>query len=251
MKRNRIYAGVVIAVLLIMALLYRGETNGTEKNKTPDISVVSENVVIKSAPKITKSPEISQTPKSTITPSPEPTPKASIDTEPKHEATPTPVPFQNPEHKEEIPEKEADEPTDDEELTCILSVSCAEVLNNMDKLKEGKAELIPKDGIIYSEQEVVFYEGESVFNVLLREMKKNKIHLEFVDTPMYNSTYIEGIGNLYEFDCSELSGWRFKINGEFINYSCSGYEICDGDKIEWVYTCDWKSDMGEEFSEGI
>lgn len=30
---------------------------------------------------------------------------------------------------------------------------------------------------------------------------------------MYNSAYIEGINNLYEFDCGELSGWMYKVNG--------------------------------------
>lgn len=43
-----------------------------------------------------------------------------------------------------------------------------------------------------------------MFDVLLREMKKNKIHMEFSMTPIYNSNYIEGINNLYEFDAGEL-----------------------------------------------
>ena len=37
-----------------------------------------------------------------------------------------------------------------------------------------------------------------MFNVLQREMRKAGIHMEFEDTPMYNSAYIEGINNLYE-----------------------------------------------------
>lgn len=32
-------------------------------------------------------------------------------------------------------------------------------------------------------------------------------------TPAYNSAYIEGIGNLYEFDCGNLSGWMYSVNG--------------------------------------
>lgn len=58
---------------------------------------------------------------------------------------------------------------------------------------------------LFSATEVTFYEGESVFNILRREMKKAGIHMEFVNTPMYNSVYIEGINNLYEFDVGELS----------------------------------------------
>ena len=130
------------------------------------------------------------------------------------------------------------------ELTCTLSVRCD---NAVGKVSE-KTVVIPNDGVIFKEQRIVFYEGESVFNVLVREMKKNKIHLEFVDTPIYNSAYIEGINNLYEFDCGELSGWMYKVNGWYPNYGCSQYELKDGDKIEWVYTCDLGKDIGGEYS---
>lgn len=132
----------------------------------------------------------------------------------------------------------------DKELTCTLSVRCDTILDNMAWLDKEKVELVPKDGVIYAERTVTFYEGESVFNLLLREMKKNKIHMEFTNTPMYNSAYIEGINNLYEFDCGELSGWMYKVNGWFPNYGCSRYQLKQGDKVEWVYTCDLGVDVG-------
>lgn len=152
-------------------------------------------------------------------------------TEPVPEGKPVPV----DEQEAEITEKE---------LTCTLSVRCDTILSNMDWLDEEKWELVPEDGVIFAKQSVVFYEGESVFNVLLREMKKNKIHMEFENTPMYNSAYIRGIGNLYEFDCGEGSGWMYKVNGWFPNYGCSRYQLEDGDEIEWVYTCDLGRDIG-------
>lgn len=130
------------------------------------------------------------------------------------------------------------------ELTCTLSVHCDTAVRK----SSGKESVIPTDGVILPEQTVVFHEGESVFNVLVREMKRNKIHLEFVNTPVYNSAYIEGIGNLYEFDCGELSGWMYRVNGWFPNYGCSRYQLKDGDKIEWVYTCDLGKDVGGGYS---
>lgn len=136
----------------------------------------------------------------------------------------------------------------DEEHTCTLSVRCDTILNNMAWLDKNKAELVPKDGVIFAEQSVTFYEGESVFNLLLREMKKNKIHLEFQNEPIYNSAYIEGINNLYEFDCGELSGWRYKVNGWFPNFGCSRYQLKQGDKVEWVYTCDLGADVGASYA---
>lgn len=146
--------------------------------------------------------------------------------------------------KEPLPIEPENAVISDKQLSCTLSVRCDTVLEKMEALDKEKIELVPKNGVIYAEQNVVFYEGESVFNVLLREMKKNKIHLEFENTPIYNSAYIEGIGNLYEFDCGELSGWMYKVNGVFPSYGCSRYQLKAGDKIEWVYTCDLGSDVG-------
>lgn len=138
----------------------------------------------------------------------------------------------------------------DKKLTCTLSVTCKTILNNMDMFNKDKLEVLPKDGVIYITQEVEFYDGESVFDVLLREMEKNKIHMEFEMTPIYNSNYIEGIHNLYEFDCGELSGWMYRVNGWFPNYGCSRYKLKAGDKIEWIYTCDLGRDIGGGYAVG-
>lgn len=152
-------------------------------------------------------------------------------TEPVPEGKPVPVEPQNSE-------------ITDKEMTCVLSVRCDTILNNLSKFNSDKMDILPQEGVIFAEREVTFYEGESVFNVTLREMKKNKIHMEFVNTPIYNSAYIEGIGNIYEYDCGELSGWMYSVNGWFPNYGCSRYELKQGDKIEWQYTCDLGADVG-------
>ena len=133
--------------------------------------------------------------------------------------------------------------------TCTISISCASVLGHMDWLEPEKAELIPTDGWILMPTEVTFYEGESAFDVLQRTCKQRKIHMEFEDTPIYHSAYIEGISNLYEFDCGELSGWMFKVNDWFPNYGCSRYQLQDGDIVTWIYTCDLGRDIGAEITE--
>jgi len=132
-----------------------------------------------------------------------------------------------------------------EMLTATLSVTCQTILNNMSKFNADKLEVLPEDGIIYQTQEVSFTEGETVFDVLLREMQKSRIHMEFEMTPIYNSHYIEGINNIYEFDCGELSGWRYRVNGMFVNYGSSQYYLKNGDVIEWIYTCDLGRDIGD------
>lgn len=128
--------------------------------------------------------------------------------------------------------------------TCTISISCATILDNLDWLNPEKTELVPEAGVILPAQTVTFYEGESVFNVLQRTCKQNSIHMEFSNTPMYNSAYIEGIHNLYEFDCGEGSGWMYKVNGWFPNYGCSRYQLQNGDVIEWVFTCNRGGDVG-------
>ena len=127
---------------------------------------------------------------------------------------------------------------------CTLSIRCDTILNNMGNLKKAKVCMVPSNGAIYETRKVVFYKGESVFNVLVRETAKNRIQLDFQNTPIYNTAYIKGIHNLYEFDCGNLSGWMYKVNGWFPNYGCSRYQIKPGDKIEWVYTCDLGRDVG-------
>lgn len=138
----------------------------------------------------------------------------------------------------------------DNTLKCSFSISCATVLDNMDILDKSKKEIIPDDGWILKPVTVNFNEGESVFDVLKQVCRDNKIQLEFSFTPIYNSAYIEGINNLYEFDCGSLSGWMYEVNDWFPNYGCSRYEVKNGDVIEWQYTCDLGGNIGGYYSVG-
>lgn len=128
--------------------------------------------------------------------------------------------------------------------SCTISIRCDTLLQNLSFLDREKHELVPEDGVILPATAAAFSEGESVFDVLRREAKRAKIHMEYVSTPLYNASYIEGIQNLYEFDCGERSGWMYKVNGRFPGYGCSRYVLEDGDAIEWVYTCDLGEDIG-------
>ena len=133
--------------------------------------------------------------------------------------------------------------------TCTFSVSCASALAQKEQLSEEVAAVIPSDGVILQTVTVTFNEGESVFDVLARVCRENRIHMEYTNTPVYNSAYIEGIGNLYEFDCGAGSGWMYRVNGWFPNYGCSRYALSDGDRIEWLYTCNLGRDIGGDYSQ--
>ena len=149
-----------------------------------------------------------------------------------------------------LPVEPQDAEVTDTEYHCILSIDCLTILDNMDKCDKNKRELVPEDGWILEPTEVVFFDGESVFQVLKRTCKQKGIHMEFENTPIYNSAYIEGIHNLYEFDVGELSGWMYSVNGWYPNYGCSRYALKDGDVVEWRYTCDLGYDVGGGYAVG-
>lgn len=153
-------------------------------------------------------------------------------TDPVPEGKPMPVEPENA----EINEKN--------QYTCTFSVECSTILNNLDELNPEKFDVLPTDGIIFPATEVTFYEGESVYDVLQRICQENNIHMEASWTPMYNSAYVEGIHNLYEFDCGNLSGWMYRVDGWYPNYGCSRYQLRDGEVVEWRYTCDLGYDVG-------
>ncbi|WP_127583785.1 DUF4430 domain-containing protein [Paenibacillus koleovorans] len=274
-SKNKLIAAVAVVLVLIAAYFSSGppDKKVDAPTRTASPSATSAPEKSPNGPQSTQlaqvvQPSSASQPEPTTAPvTPQPTPSASVQppatpppavTEQLVPTSPTtlagepkaetdkyltePVPSGKP-----LPVEPQDVKITDKAFTAYLSVTCETILNNLNKLDREKLELVPKDGVIFAKREVTFYEGESVFNVLQREMKKNKIHMEFENTPIYNSAYIEGIHNLYEFDCGELSGWMYKVNDWFPNYGSSRYKLKQGDVIEWVYTCDLGRDVGDTY----
>lgn len=222
-------------------------TKATEKNKSEQKTTVptivsqakSEQPAISNQSSILSNPssDVSSKTSSKSTQSSTSTKQDKYKTDPIPKGKPQPV---EPQDKE----------ITDNTLKCTFSISCATVLDNMDMLDKSKKEIIPDDGWVLKPVTVTFNEGESVFDVLKQACKDNKIHLEFSFTPIYNSAYIEGINNLYEFDCGSLSGWMYEVNDWFPNYGCSRYEVKNGDVIEWQYTCNLGEDVGGSYTLG-
>lgn len=140
-----------------------------------------------------------------------------------------------------IEEKASD--SEEKKLLCTLSVRCHKAFENIEKIAPEKREIIPEKGIIFPETSLSFEEGETVFEVLKRTMRENSIHLDFNFTPATSSYYIKGIGNLYEFDGGELSGWLYFVNGKIPSFGCSQYVLKENDKIEFLYTMDMGADL--------
>jgi hypothetical protein len=210
-------------------------------NSSPESSKTSEEAI---------TPEPSKTPAETNSPKNPPVPGSTVSAPDtgsdtgsgKDKYNTDPVPEGKP-----LPVEPEDSTVGNGSFTVTLTVRCDNLLNNMNLLNPDKHELVSDNGVIFPVATVTAYEGESVFNVFQREMRRARIHMVFRSTPIYNSAYIEAINNLYEFDAGELSGWMYCVNGWYPNYGCSRYKLSPGDVIEWRYTCDLGRDPGQEW----
>ncbi|MGO5549774.1 DUF4430 domain-containing protein [Lachnospiraceae bacterium LCP19S3_B12] len=138
--------------------------------------------------------------------------------------------------------------------TVTISIRCDTVLDNWNKLDEQLRDekYIPSDGVILPETTYVLRPGDTAFDVLQRACQYNQIQMEYqgAELSVYNSIYIKGIHYLYEFSCGELSGWMFRINGDYATRGCDSITLQDGDKVEWIYTCDLGRDIGDIYMGG-
>lgn len=114
--------------------------------------------------------------------------------------------------------------------TVTISISC-------DVIKDKGESYIPKNGVILKETEAEIEKGDTVYDVFSEVCRKNDI--------LYSSNmgYIEGINNIFETDFGKSSGWIYFVNGESPSVGCGSYELADGDKIQWHYTCDLGKDL--------
>lgn len=126
-----------------------------------------------------------------------------------------------------------------------ISIDMKTILNNMDKLKENKKPYVPADGWVLKPTKVEIQEGDSVFSILEKVTRANRIHMEYqgANQGIYNSVYIQGIHQLYEFDCGDLSGWMYSINGDYVSVGASVAKLKDGDVVKWMYSCDLGRDL--------
>ena len=120
-----------------------------------------------------------------------------------------------------------------------VSIRCDTVAGRAD------SDHIPADGTILPECEFEISEGESVYDVLVRAAKKFNIQTESkgAASGAYGLVYICGINCLYEFDYGDLSGWVYRVNGDTPSVGCGEYKLKDGDRIEWLYTCELGNDL--------
>jgi hypothetical protein len=112
----------------------------------------------------------------------------------------------------------------------LMSINCSDVNDSENKY-------IPSNGVILAETEFAISEGDTAYDILIDASKKFSIQVENNGTD--EMAYIVGINYLYEFQYGDLSGWIFRVNGVDSDRGCSDYVLKDGDKVEWIYTCNF------------
>lgn len=141
------------------------------------------------------------------------------------------------------PAGQSSAPVQNKKLTCTLMVSCKTILNHLNELDPSMKSFIQTnhaDGILYHKQTIEFQDGETVFDVMKRELKSGHLQFDYQDTPAYHSIYIISIGGLGR--TLNQSGWMFRVNTAFPQISCSAVKLHNGDRVEWHYSCE-KGDL--------
>lgn len=130
-----------------------------------------------------------------------------------------------------------------------ISIRADTLLKHWDLLEPAlqSEKYVPSSGVILKAMKYeLLSEKDTVWDVLLRATKEHKVQLEYqgANENIYSSVYIEGINHLYEFSAGPLSGWMYKVNGNYPNYGASQFKLKDGDVIQWDYTVDLGRDLG-------
>ena len=129
--------------------------------------------------------------------------------------------------------------------TVTLEIRCDTAVGKLE------ADYIPEDGVVLPEKTFEIAEGDTVFEILNEAAQTYGIQVENTGSSAnaHGMVYIAGINYLYEYALGDLSGWVYHVNGISPSRGCGDYVLSDGDKIEWLYTCDLGRDLDEVYEE--
>lgn len=127
--------------------------------------------------------------------------------------------------------------------TVTMEIRCDTIAGRTD------SEYVPDDGVILPPTAFDIEAGDTVFDILTEAAQTYGIQVENKGSAgsAHGMVYIAGINYIYEFDFGDLSGWVYHVNGITPSRSCGEYELSDGDRIEWLYTCEVGHDLDEVY----
>ena len=129
--------------------------------------------------------------------------------------------------------------------TVTMEIRCDTIAGKSD------SEHIPEDGVILAPTAFDIESGDTVFDILTEAAQTYGIQVENKGSAgsSHGMVYISGINYIYEFDFGDLSGWVYHVNGITPSRNCGEYVLSDGDRIEWLYTCEVGHDLNEVYEE--
>ena len=185
------------------------ETDAPEESAAPDPSAEPET---SAPPEASAAPKASDAPEGGESPAPAETPKAA--------ETPAPTP---------------------EAKTVTVTIVCHTALAS-GKLPDAVRAVLPAGGVLL-QRTVALEPGDTAWSVTQRACRDAHVSLEASFAAAQGAVYVEGIGNLYEFDCGQGSGWIYKVNGAAPGHGCDSQPLQAGDTLLWAYTCDYGNDV--------
>lgn len=118
-------------------------------------------------------------------------------------------------------------------VNAVVTVRCDTVV--------GQADYIPADGVMLPETELAVPEGASAYDLFMAAAKSAK--LAVVNGGSEQAPYITGIGGLSAGEFGDLSGWLLYINGEMAVANCKAIILGEGDRVDFLYSCDFGADI--------
>ena len=215
MKRNHRVILIAALALLLVAAIAVGVTlhdRAPETGPAPSAALTPQPIPDKGTPPPEETPQESAAPDETETPEPSETPEPT--------ETPAPTP---------------------EAQTVTVTIVCHTALQS-DKLPEGVRAVLPAGGVLL-QRTVTLESGDTVWTVTQRACREAGVSLEANYAAGQGAVYVEGIGQLYEFDCGEGSGWIYKVNGAAPGVGCDAYPLKAGDAVVWASTCNYGNDV--------
>jgi hypothetical protein len=132
-----------------------------------------------------------------------------------------------------------------------ISVDAKTLASHLGEVAANKRPFVPSDGWIIRPTTVRLTEGQTAYDALVKVTKSRHVQMESRWTPLYNSYYVNGIHQLYEFDGGQTSGWMYSVDGWFPNYGSSSYSsLHSGSVIQWRYTRNLGADVGGSGASG-
>ena len=159
-------AALIVAVLVTSVLAFSFGQSGKPSDNIPDapqqeeIQTPADTDIPPDESTDTEKPE-DTTPSDSTQETPSTSGKQNIDPstgKDKYQTDPVPDGKPAPAEPEDT---EVDTST---KYTCTISITCKTILDNMDKVKESKKDIVPSNGIILDTTTVTFSEGESVYD---------------------------------------------------------------------------------------